>query len=83
MESGFGAGRYRGDVVANLGAGLASFLPPAEEAICAENSFLRTMKPFRFGTCSQARVCSRVALHHKRQVPLVTAILSIGAAGSL
>lgn len=25
MESGFGVGRYRGDVVANLGAGFASF----------------------------------------------------------
>ena len=36
MESGFGVGRYRGDVVANLGAGFASFLPPAEDAICAE-----------------------------------------------
>ena len=31
MESGFGVGRYRGDVVANLGAGFASFLPPAED----------------------------------------------------
>ena len=36
MESGFGVGRYRGDVVAKLGAGFARFSPPAEEAICAE-----------------------------------------------
>ena len=41
------------------------------------------MTPFRFGACSQARVCSRGDLHHKRQVPLVTAGLSIGAAGGL
>ena len=34
------------------------------------------MNPFRFGACSRARVCSRDALHHKRQVPLVTAGLS-------
>ena len=47
MESGFGVGRYRGDVVANMGAGFASFFAAGRGGDLRRNSFLRTMNPFR------------------------------------